>query len=69
MTDANMQRHKYSYYNFWAQLKPATIIILNERISRRCFYRLMDYVVKQTVECEVVQPQPRPQIIYALRAK
>lgn len=26
MTDANMQRHKFSYYkDFWAQLKPDTI--------------------------------------------
>lgn len=42
MTDANMQRHKYSYYkDFWAQLNPATII-LNRRISRQLFLSLMD---------------------------
>lgn len=42
MTDANMQRHKYSYYkDFWAQLKPG-YDYLNRRISRQLFLSLMD---------------------------
>ncbi len=58
MTDANMQRHKYSYYkDFWAQLKPGydyfeqthkppTVSIVNGR-----------YVVSKPLSHEVVQPQ------------
>ncbi len=58
MTDANMQRHKYSYYkDFWAQLKPGYDYF--EQTHKPPTVSIVDgrYVVSKPLSHEVVQPQ------------
>ncbi|SUH17496.1 transpeptidase [Salmonella enterica subsp. enterica] len=67
MTDANMQRHKYSYYkDFWAQLKPGYDYF--EQTHKPPTVSIVDgrYVVSKPLSHEVVQPQ-LPQIIRSPR--
>lgn len=55
MTDANMQRHKFSTYSeFWKQLKPA-MTTSSRRINRQPFRLQMDATSSATVE-----PRSRP---------
>ena len=58
MTDANMQRHKFSYYkDFWAQLKPGYDYF--EQTRKPPTVSVVDgrYVVSKPLSHEVVQPQ------------
>ncbi len=58
MTDANMQRHKYSYYHdFWQQLKPGYDYF--QQTHRPPMVSVVDgrYVVSKPLSHEVVQPQ------------
>lgn len=58
MTDANMQRHKYSYYkDFWAQLKPGYDYF--KQTHKPPIVSIVDgrYVVSKPLGHEVVQPQ------------
>jgi murein L,D-transpeptidase YafK len=57
MTDANMARHKYSYYaDFWKQLKPGYDY---EQTHKPPVVSVVDgrYVVSKPLSHEVVQPQ------------
>ncbi|MEF3578838.1 peptidoglycan meso-diaminopimelic acid protein amidase [Citrobacter freundii] len=58
MTDANMQRHKFSYYKeFWSQLKPGYDYF--EQTRKPPTVSVVDgrYVVSKPLSHEVVQPQ------------
>ncbi len=62
MTNANMERHKYSYYaDFWKQLKPGYDYF--QQTHKPPIVSVTDgrYVVSKPLSHEVVQPQLAPQ--------
>ncbi|GGD06572.1 peptidoglycan meso-diaminopimelic acid protein amidase [Franconibacter pulveris 1160] len=58
MTDANMERHKYSYYiNFWKQLKPGYDYFAMTRQPPVVSVSNGNYVVSKPISSQVVHPQ------------
>ncbi|PPY15212.1 transpeptidase, partial [Cronobacter sakazakii] len=58
MTDANMERHKYSYYiGFWKQLKPGYDYFMATRQPPVVSVVNGSYVVSKPLSSSVVHPQ------------
>lgn len=58
MTDANMERHKFSYYiNFWKQLKPGYDYFAMTRQPPVVSVTNGNYVVSKPISSQIVHPQ------------